>query len=102
MGSDLSVPEIDTFLHEPARLRLLVFLSQLKRADFMYLLRQSGLSKGNLSVQMGKLGEAALISVDRNFVDNRPRTTYALTKRGREALRNYKRTMERVLAALPD
>lgn len=102
MAANLSVPEIDQFLHEPARLRLLVFLVLLKRVDFMYLLRQSGLSKGNLSVQMGKLQEAALISVDKSFVDNRPRTTYALSKKGREALRNYKRTMTQVLAVFPD
>ena len=98
----LTVPEIDPFLHEPARLRLLVFLAMLQRVDFMYLLRQSGLSRGNLSVQMGKLQEAGLISVDKSFVDNRPRTTYALSEKGRDALRDYKRTMEGVLAALPD
>lgn len=102
MVADLTVPEIDAFLHEPARLRLLVFLSVLKQADFMFLLRQSGLSKGNLSVQMGKLEEADLISVDKSFVDNRPRTTFALTEHGRDALRNYKRTMSEVLTALPD
>lgn len=102
MAAGLTVPEIDAFLHEPARLRLLVFLSVLKRADFMFLLRQSGLSKGNLSVQMGKLEEADLISVDKSFVDNRPRTTFALTEKGRDALRGYKRTMNDVLAALPD
>jgi DNA-binding PadR family transcriptional regulator len=80
----------------------MVFLAMLQRVDFMYLLRQSGLSRGNLSVQMGKLQEAALISVDKSFVDNRPRTTYALSEKGRDALRDYKRTMEGVLAALPD
>lgn len=102
MPVDVTVPEIDAFLHEPARLRLLVFLSVLNRADFMFLLRQSGLSKGNLSVQMGKLQEAGLISVDKSFVDNRPRTAFSLTKEGRNALRAYKRTMGDLLAALPD
>ena len=102
MSIDLTVPEIDAFLHEPARLRLLVFLSVLSRADFMFLLRQSGLSKGNLSVQMGKLEEAELINVDKSFVDSRPRTTFSLTEKGRDALRAYKRTMGDLLAALPD
>ena len=102
MPVNLTVPEIDAFLHEPARLRLLVFLSVLSRADFMFLSRQSGLSKGNLSVQMGKLEEAELISVDKSFVDNRPRTTFSLTEKGRDALRAYKRTMGDLLAALPD
>ena len=98
----LKVPEIDAFVHEPARLRLLVFLCVLSRADFMFLLRQSGLSRGNLSVQMGKLEEAGLISMDKSFVNNRPRTTFSLTRKGRNALRAYKRAMGDLLASLPD
>ncbi len=100
--TNLAIPEIDIILHEPARLRLLALLSVLKRADFMYLLRQSGLSKGNLSVQMGKLEEAGIISADKKLVNNRPCTTFALTTQGFNALRQYKRTMEEVLATLPD
>jgi len=102
LSADITVPEIDAFLHEPARLRLLVFLSVLNQADFMFLLRQSGLSKGNLSVQMGRLEEAGLISVDKSFVDNRPRTTFSLTKKGKDALRAYKRTMRDLLEEMPD
>jgi DNA-binding MarR family transcriptional regulator len=96
------VPEIDAFLHEPARLRLLAFLAVLKRADFVYLLRQSGLSRGNLSVQMARLAEAGLVLVEKSFVENRPRTTYALTQAGRRALRAYKKGMTTLLEALPD
>jgi DNA-binding MarR family transcriptional regulator len=100
--SDPTVPDIDTLLHEPVRLRLLTFLSMLERADFMYLLRQSGVSKGNLSVQMAKLEEAGIVSVDKELVDGRPRTTYSLSAKGRKALSQYKRTMQEVLSKLPD
>jgi DNA-binding MarR family transcriptional regulator len=95
------VPDPDAFLHELARLRLLVFLSVLKRADFIYLLRQSGLSRGNLSVQMTKLAEAGLVEIEKSFVRNRPRTVYALTPKGRTALRGYKAEMTALLANLP-
>jgi len=96
-----AVPDIDTFIHEPARLRLLAFLSVLDRADFVYLLRESGLSRGNLSVQMTRLSEAGFVDVEKRFVDNRPRTTYALTAAGRRSLRAYKRTLTELLTALP-
>ncbi len=102
MSTSTTVPEIDGFIHEPARLRLLVFLSVLERADFMFLLNHSGLSKGNLSVQMAKLEGADLVSVDKSFVDRRPRTTFALTAKGRRELRRYKRTMGEVLDTIPD
>jgi len=101
MSGDPVVPDIDTLVHEPARLRLLTYLSLLERADFVYLLGQSGLSKGNLSVQMGKLSAAGLVQVDKEFVDNRPRTTYALTRAGRTRLARYRRTLAAILAALP-
>ena len=91
----------DPFLHELARLRLLVILSVVKTADFVFLLRQSGLSRGNLSVQMTKLSEAELVEIEKSFVNNRPRTVYALTTKGREALRTYKADMMSLLDALP-
>ena len=76
---NLTVPEINAFLHEPARLRLLVFLSVLERADFMFLLRQSGFSKGNLSVQMTKLEEAGLGEIgDTAFLVNLSFTAHGL------------------------
>ncbi len=100
--SDPEVPEIDTFLHEPARLRLLTFLSVLDRADFMYLLRHSGMSKGNLSVQMVKLEKAGIVSVEKSLVNSRPRTTYSLSQEGRKALSLYKQAMGAVLGVLPD
>ena len=96
------VPEVDAFLHELVRLRLLAFLSVLKRADFVYLLRHSGLSRGNLSVQMTKLADAGLVDIDKSFVDNRPRTVYTLTRKGRAALAAYKTEMTTLLEALPD
>jgi len=103
MPSDpaLLVPHVDAFLHELARLRLLAFLSVLKRADFVYLLRQSGLSRGNLSVQMTKLAEAGLVEIEKGFAGNRPRTVYALTRQGKTALRAYKADMTTLLDALP-
>jgi len=97
-----SLPEIDEFLHELARLKLLALLSVLKRADFVYLLRQSGFTRGNLSVQMTKLADAGLVDIDKSFVANRPRTVYSLTRKGRAALAAYKAGMTTLLKALPD
>jgi DNA-binding transcriptional ArsR family regulator len=95
------VPEIDAFVHEPARLRLLAFLAMFERADFVFLVRHSGLSRGNLSVQMTKLAEAGYVEIEKRFVGNRPQTVYRLTDEGRAALRAYRRDMETLLEALP-
>jgi len=96
-----AVPEIDAFIHEPARLRLLTFLAVLESADFVYLLHQSGLSRGNLSVQMTRLADAGYVEIDKSFVRNRPRTLYRLTPAGRDALRAYRAQLAAILEALP-
>ena len=99
--TDDARPEIDVLVHEPARLRVLAFLARVERADFMYLLRQTGLSRGNLSVQTGKLEAAGILATERELVGNRPRTTFSLTRSGRRALGRYRRAMEGLLAAFP-
>jgi DNA-binding MarR family transcriptional regulator len=96
------LPDIDGFLHELVRLRLVAFLSVLKRADFVYLQRHTGLSGGNLSAQMTKLADAGLVDIEKSFVDNRPRTVYALTSDGRAALAAYKAAMTTLLETIPD
>ena len=98
----IELPPIDDLLHEPARLRLLAFLSVVKRTDFTYLLKLSGMSRGNLSVQMSRLGDAELVNIEKSFQGNRPRTVYELTTQGRNALRAYKKNMAAILANLPD
>ncbi len=102
MAPSPSVPEIDVLFHEPARLRVLALLAMVERADFMFLLRRTGLSRGNLSVQMSKLETAGVVHLDRQLVKNRPRTSYSLTEQGLESLREYKRTLLGLLAPFPD
>lgn len=102
MASAPSVPEVDVLLHEPARLRILALLAMVEKADFMYLLRKTSLSRGNLSVQLGKLEAAGMVQLERQLEGNRPRTTYFLAKQGLESLCEYKRTMLDLLAAFPD
>lgn len=98
----IELPPIDELLHEPARLRLLALLAVVKRTDFTYLLKLTGMSKGNLSVQMNKLGDADMVKIEKSFAGNRPRTVYELTALGRKALRAYKRNMTVILRSLPD
>jgi DNA-binding transcriptional ArsR family regulator len=75
--------ELDRLVHEPARLAILSALSACESADFLFLQRITGLSKGNLSSHVGRLEEAGLIVVSKEFVGRTPRTTVGLTPAGR-------------------
>ena len=50
-------------IHEPGRLMVLACLSVIARADFLCLMRQTGLSQGNLSSHLAKLEVAGYVAV---------------------------------------
>ena len=77
---------LDRTVHEPARLAVLLLLSVVEKADFLYILDETGMSKGNLSSHMARLEEAGYIMVEKAFLEKIPRTVYELTDEGRSAL----------------
>ena len=56
-----SLAELDRMIHDPSRLAILTALSSCRSADFLYLQRLTGLSKGNLSSHLAKLEDAGLV-----------------------------------------
>lgn len=89
----------DRVIHEPARLKIMSVLSVAQEADFTYLLRATGLSRGNLSVQLTRLEEAGYIDVEKAFVGKTPRTTAAMTTSGARAFAAYRAYLERLLGS---
>src|SRR5437763_11855892 len=89
-------PEIDRIIHEPARLAILTVLSSCKMADFLFLQNATGLSKGNLSVQLTNLEDAGLILIEKEIVDKKNRTTASLSDQGAKAVARYWKTMDRL------
>ena len=96
---EFSVPEIDRTIHEPARLAILSILSSCERADFLFLERATGLSRGNLSVQLTRLEESGLVEIWKTIERKRTLTTAALTDVGRTNLKAYWESMEAYKAA---
>ncbi len=80
---------LDKLIHEPARLSILTALSVAESADFLSLRRLTGLSDGNLSVQLSKLEEAGLIEIQKQFVDKKPNTRLKITKKGSSAVQRH-------------
>jgi DNA-binding MarR family transcriptional regulator len=93
---------IDRLVHEPARLMILTILYVVESADFLYLMRQTGLTRGNLSSHLSKLEAAGYIDVKKEFVDKIPRTLLRLTDNGREVFQAYRQDMIGLLEGLAD
>ncbi len=85
---------LDRLIHEPARLAILTALSAAASADFLFLQRLTGLTKGNLSSHLSKLEEAGLVNIDKQFVGKVPNTTVRLTPLGRKAIEQHWRQLE--------
>jgi len=96
------IAEIDRTIHSPARLMILAYLYVAESADFVFLMRQTGLTRGNLSSHMSKLEGAGYIRVKKEFVDRKPLTLLEITGRGRAAFRAYRQSMMEVLEDLPE
>jgi DNA-binding transcriptional ArsR family regulator len=96
-GGLQSLAEIDKLIHEPARLMILATLHAVESADFLFVERQTGLTRGNLSSHMGKLEAAGYIEIRKEFVDKIPRTLLRITEEGRIALLDYTKHMKLLL-----
>jgi DNA-binding transcriptional ArsR family regulator len=96
------IADIDRLIHEPARLMILAILYVVESADFLFLMRQTGLTRGNLSSHISKLESAEYIDVKKEFVGKIPHTLLRLTARGREAFETYRQSMIGVLEDLGD
>ena len=90
-------PQFDRIVHEPARLKILAYLSVVKSADFVFLLNRTGLTYGNLSSHMSKLEEVGYIEVQMEIKDKRPHTMLSLTEQGRTAFEDYRQEMLQLL-----
>lgn len=97
---------LERLFHEPNRLAI---LSALCAADqpltFTELRDACGLTDGNLNRHLAALEEAGVVTIDKQFVDRKPRTTVRMTATGLARFRGYLDSLAALLeetrAALP-
>lgn len=98
----LSIASIDRTIHEPARFMIMSYLYVVESADFLFLMRQTGLTFGNLSSHLSKLEAAGYIAIEKEFVGKKPHTMVRLTDEGKAAFQEYRQSMKQVLDELSD
>lgn len=91
---------IDRIIHEPARTLIMAILYAAESADFTYLLRETGLTKGNLSGHLSRLEEAGYVKIEKGYRGKVPQTTCSLTEAGRAAFDGYREQMKRALDSM--
>lgn len=94
------LPSPNRLIHEPARLAILTVLASCAAADFVFLQGVTGLSKGNLSVQLSNLEQSGLVIITKEIIDKKTRTTVRLSKQGAAQIDEYWRTMDAIRARM--
>ena len=89
--------DFDRVIHEPARLLIVALLAGVKEADFLWLLSESELTKGNLSGHLARLADAGYVEIEKTYRGKVPLTLLRLTKSGRAAFDAYRKEMNGLL-----
>ena len=96
MSTDLrSLADVNRLIHEPSRSVILAILAAVESADFLYLQRETGLTKGNLSVHLSKLEEAGYINIEKTYRGKVPLTLCRVTDDGCKAFDAYRNQLKR-------
>jgi len=95
-----AIANLDRIVHSPPRLMILAYLAAVDSADFIFLMNQVNLTRGNLSSHLNTLEEAGYVSITKEFVDRIPRTLIRITPAGRKAIEEYRDQMRTVIDQL--
>ncbi len=98
MSGDLrKINDLDRLIHEPARLMIMTILASTEEADFLYLERETGLTRGNLSSHLSKLEEAGYVKITKTYKGKLPLTLCSLTADGQKAFSAYRRQLQQIV-----
>lgn len=91
---------LDPVIHERVRMGVMGALAAARAGlPFTELKGLLSVTDGNLSVHCRQLLEAGYIEQTKAFQDNRPRTTYHISARGRKAFERYLRALQGIIDA---
>jgi DNA-binding transcriptional ArsR family regulator len=92
--------QLDSLIHERTRLGIISALAATERLSFVDLKAALQATDGNISAHTRKLEDAGYIVATKRFEGRMPRTEYALTPAGRQALERYLEHMEGLIRTL--
>jgi DNA-binding transcriptional ArsR family regulator len=88
-----AIARLDRVIHEPGRMMIVALLAAVEECDFLYLLRETELNKGNLSSHLAKLDEAGYVEIEKTYRGKVPLTLLRLTAAGRAAFESYRKKL---------
>ncbi len=92
-----SVMDLDSDIHHPARMSILIFLLPRGKATFTTIQKALGLTSGNLSSHIKRLQTKGFVAVKKTFIDVKPTTEIYISEDGRSSTIEYASNLSSVL-----
>ena len=91
------VSRLNAVIHERARLGIMSVLAARTALSFTELKTYLEMTDGNLSVHLRILQKAGFVSIEKAFVQRKPRTTVKMTRKGKIAFEHYVQVLEEIV-----
>jgi DNA-binding MarR family transcriptional regulator len=94
----------DEIIHQSLRLRVMATLNAHgpeERLDFTRLRDMLGASDGNLGAHLATLETAGYVAIEKAFVGRKPRTSVAITRKGRAAFARHTAYLRSIIEGVP-
>jgi DNA-binding transcriptional ArsR family regulator len=93
-GQLRAIAGLDRVIHEPGRLMIVSLLAGVKECDFLFLLNETEMNKGNLSSHLARLEEAGYLEIEKTYRGKVPMTLLRLTRAGRKTFDEYRKGLQ--------
>jgi DNA-binding HxlR family transcriptional regulator len=94
----LDFEKLNKAIHEKGRLAIMTLLAARRAWPFQDLKAELGMSDGNLITHLRTLHRLGFVAYTKEM-GGRPKTTYALTVKGRAAFKDYLEVLEQIVKA---
>jgi DNA-binding MarR family transcriptional regulator len=95
-----ALQSLDDLVHSPVRFALMSALNSVDQADYQTIKENLGLSYALLTKHATILERAGYLHVMKEFSSKSPRTSYALTAKGRSAYSTHLAALDELVAGL--
>ena len=93
----VSIDDLHKAVESRVRLGIMAAFAVNYSLDFKSLKEFLDVTYGNLATHIKKLEKEGFIKVEKSFIDNKPNTSYSMTKEGRKAFEDHLKALETII-----
>lgn len=88
---------LSDILHQPIRTKIITYLYSVENATFKDIKTMFSLTDGHMSTHMKVFVKNGYVTNKKSFKDNKPITTYKITKEGKQAFLDYVNELKKII-----